>query len=58
LSGFTTDWLALREPADAVARAGALVGPFVSGIAATRRIIDLGAGTGANLRYLAPRRGR
>lgn len=57
MSGFTADWLALREPADAVARAGALVDPFVSRTAATRRIVDLGAGTGANLRYLAPRLG-
>jgi SAM-dependent methyltransferase len=57
LSGFTTDWLALREPADAVARAGALVVPFVSHTVTTRRIVDLGAGTGANLRYLAPRLG-
>ena len=57
MSGFTTDWLALREPADAVARVGALVDPFVSGTAATRRVVDLGAGTGANLRYLAPRLG-
>lgn len=57
MSGFQADWLALREPADAVARAGALVDPFASGAAATRRIVDLGAGTGANLRYLAPRLG-
>lgn len=57
MSGFTTDWLALREPADAAARAATLVGPFVSGAGATRRVVDLGAGTGANLRYLAPRLG-
>jgi SAM-dependent methyltransferase len=57
LSGFTTDWLALREPADAVARATALVDPFVLSAGATRRVVDLGAGTGANLRYLAPRLG-
>jgi SAM-dependent methyltransferase len=57
LSVFTADWLALREPADAVARAGALVEAFVSSAGATLRIVDLGAGTGANLRYLAPRLG-
>jgi SAM-dependent methyltransferase len=54
LSGFTADWLALREPADALARAGTLVAPHGAG---TRRVLDLGAGTGANLRYLAPRLG-
>ena len=57
MSGFTTDWLALREPADAVARDAALIGPFVPCAGATRRVVDLGAGTGANLRYLAPRLG-
>ncbi len=57
MSGFTTDWLALREPADALARDAALIGPFVPGTGATRRVVDLGAGTGANLRYLAPRLG-
>lgn len=57
MSSFTTDWLALREPADAAARAATLVGPFASGAGAMRRVVDLGAGTGANLRYLAPRLG-
>ncbi|MER7418421.1 class I SAM-dependent methyltransferase [Micromonospora peucetia] len=50
------DWLALREPADAAARAADLVdlvrrrltgGPLV--------VHDLGAGTGAMARWLAPR---
>jgi SAM-dependent methyltransferase len=57
LSSFTTDWLALREPADRAARAAALVGPFALGAGATRRVVDLGVGTGANLRYVAPRLG-
>ncbi|HSD44239.1 MAG TPA: class I SAM-dependent methyltransferase [Burkholderiales bacterium] len=57
MSSFTTDWLALREPADAAARAGMLVDPFVARAGATRSVVDLGAGTGANLRYLAPRLG-
>ncbi|HET9043978.1 MAG TPA: class I SAM-dependent methyltransferase, partial [Burkholderiales bacterium] len=57
LSGFTTDWLALREPADELARAGALVKAFVSSPGAALQVVDLGAGTGANLRYLAPRLG-
>jgi SAM-dependent methyltransferase len=54
MSAFTADWLALREPADAAARAARLVAPFAGRV---RRIVDLGAGTGANLRYLAPRLG-
>ena len=57
MSGFTADWLALREPADAAARAAALVTPFIAGSGAKRHVLDLGAGTGANLRYLASRLG-
>jgi SAM-dependent methyltransferase len=59
LSGFTADWLALREPADETARAERLTerlrrnGPKDG----EWRIVDLGSGTGANLRYLAPRIG-
>jgi len=58
MSDFDANWLALREPVDERSRAilplelvrqrrpeGAL------------RILDLGSGTGANLRYLAPRLG-
>jgi hypothetical protein len=46
-------WLALREPADAAARAAELVELLP---AADRRIIhDLGCGTGAMGRWLAPR---
>jgi SAM-dependent methyltransferase len=54
-------WLALREPADARARdaaAATLLPPLRAGLAASDRelrIVDLGAGTGANLRWLAPR---
>jgi SAM-dependent methyltransferase len=51
---FSPDWLALREPADAAARAADLVdavrlpaGPLV--------IHDLGCGTGSMARWLAPR---
>jgi SAM-dependent methyltransferase len=54
MSAFTADWLALREPADAAARAGNLVAPFAG---RTKRIVDLATGTGANIRYLAPRLG-
>ena len=53
--GFSADWLALREPADRAARSTrltrAIAGAFPPG--AELRILDLGAGTGANMRYLA-----
>jgi hypothetical protein len=51
------DWLALREPADAAARASDLadlVARTVRGSTAVT-IHDLGAGTGSMLRWLAPR---
>ncbi len=60
MSGFSAEWLALREPSDAAARSKALVS-FVAAAAspdakgAPLRILDLGGGTGANIRYLAPR---
>jgi hypothetical protein len=60
VSSFSTHWLALREPLDARSRAADLTGLLrdeVGGIASQRpriEIIDLGAGTGANLRYAAP----
>lgn len=54
---FDAEWLALREPADRRARDGKLPERLC---AAWRRrgwsrVVDLGSGTGANLRYLAPR---
>ena len=52
MTSFTAEWLSLREPADAAARSDALA----AGFAGTRsRIVDLASGTGANIRYLAPR---
>ena len=55
MSGFAADWLALRETADlrarnAMVRAAAMA-PFKHRSAVT--IVDLGCGTGANLRALA-----
>ena len=49
-------WLALREPADAVARSAALTRAAVDALPRHRspRILDLGSGTGSNARYLAP----
>lgn len=53
MSGFSAEWLALRESADAAARSEALVA-FV-GRRSQGRLLDLGGGTGANIRYLSPR---
>ncbi len=58
MSGFSADWLALRAPFDGAARARALeaeLARWAAGRAEPLRIVDLGAGTGANLRHLAPR---
>ena len=54
---FTPDWLALREPVDHRSRAADLVAPLAEwwGTRSSRRVLDLGSGTGSNLRYLAPR---
>ena len=54
---FTPDWLALREPVDHRSRAADLVAPLTEwwGSRPSRRVLDLGSGTGSNLRYLAPR---
>jgi hypothetical protein len=51
------DWLALREPADAAARSAALTRRIASEIEChvPLRIVDLGAGTGSNVRYLTSR---
>jgi hypothetical protein len=58
VSGFSADWLALREPLDARSRsAGLVVRLRAEAPGGTRRIVDLATGSGANLRYLAPRLG-
>ena len=59
MSGFSTDWLTLRECADARARDGSLAASLLASRPAgpTLRVVDLGSGIGANLRYLAPRLG-
>ncbi len=56
MSGFTDSWLALREPADQRARNLALVQEVRRYYEAlpSLRIMDLGAGTGSNLRFMAP----
>jgi len=56
VKGFSADWLALREPADAAARAPELTKRLAAFCAGKEqvRILDLGSGTGSNLRFLAP----
>ncbi len=56
MSGFSTQWLALREPADQRARNSALADDLRTrlGDVSPLRVVDIGAGTGANLRATAP----
>jgi len=58
VSAFAADWLRLREPFDAAARNADLARRFGAVVArepgGPRRIVDLGAGSGANFRALAP----
>jgi SAM-dependent methyltransferase len=56
---FSPDWLALREPVDHRSRPDALLPPLLDWWNERRatRVVDLGSGTGSNLRYLAPRLG-
>ncbi len=60
MNGFSAQWLQLREPLDAASRAQGLCNFLADALAANQRqasrlsVIDLGAGTGANLRYAAP----
>jgi len=54
VSGFDPAWLALREPCDHAARSAELADRFAAAIGTEPRLIDLGCGTGSNLRYLAP----
>jgi SAM-dependent methyltransferase len=53
---FDADWLALREPVDHRSRAEPLLAPLVAVWQARgwSRVLDLGSGSGSNLRYLAP----
>lgn len=57
MTGFSADWLTVREPFDAAARDGRLEGMLADWARklGSLRVIDLGSGTGSNLRHLAPR---
>ncbi len=55
MSRFRADWLRLREPYDHAARSASLAARFAAAVGPAPRLIDLGCGTGSNLRYLAPR---
>src|SRR5271169_3623706 len=56
MSGFSTDWLALREAADHRSRNSALLSNLAARFANREDVlvVDLGAGTGTNLRAVAP----
>ncbi len=56
MSGFSPDWLALREPADHAARDRGLAAALAGRLAGRDgvRIVDLGCGAGSNLRALMP----
>ena len=61
MSGFSAEWLALREPVDHRSRNPSLQADVLDYLAQIKpvqagsiRIVDLGSGTGSNLRALAP----
>lgn len=59
MSGFSAQWLELREPFDAAARSKSLAASLGQHIPLGRSsdpltIVDLGCGAGSNLRFLAP----
>ncbi len=64
MTGFAAEWLAMREPVDHRSRSSAMTDQAAAWARArlaasgrALRIADLGAGSGSNLRFLAPRLG-
>ena len=57
MSRFPVEWLRLREPFDHAARADDLVDALCASLTEQRplRVVELGAGRGSGMRYLAPR---
>jgi hypothetical protein len=57
MSGFSADWLTLREPYDLAARNGAVLDAVAAAFtdAPSVTVTDLGCGTGATMRAIAPR---
>ena len=51
---FSSEWLALREPADHLARDRALLQKACLAAGSAPVVLDLGCGTGSNVRALAP----
>ena len=56
MSGFSSEWLALREPHDTRARNAGVLGAVRSYFsdAASLNVVDLGCGTGSTLRAVSP----
>lgn len=56
MSGFSADWLALREPADHRARSREIAAALAARLDQRARVsvVDIGCGTGSNLRGTAP----
>jgi SAM-dependent methyltransferase len=56
MSGFSADWLALREPYDVNARNADVLDAVIEALADNKqaRIVDLACGTGSTVRTLAP----
>jgi hypothetical protein len=55
VNAFDATWLSLREPYDHAARSAELAERFAAALGQAPLLVDLGCGTGSNLRYLAPR---
>jgi hypothetical protein len=57
MSDGLAEWLGLREPADFAARSAPLADALAGVLSGTERlhVLELGTGTGSNIRYLSPR---